>query len=100
MKDLKPNKLPPIVNLIIDIIIFSILAWVYFMGIVCPSFESTFKGIYRGIGIGMQTALYFLLIPTYINQTIPDIPHSGAIVSVSSFILSIILLYIIYPLQR
>lgn len=71
----------------------------FFIGIAYPDFDRPFITIYRGIGAGMIYPLYFLLIPTHTNKVHPDIRYSGAIVSVGSFIVTVILLFNTYPLN-
>lgn len=92
-------KLRSILRLIMGIILFGVLGWIYFMGITCPEFERPFIVIYRGIGCGMIYLLYFFLIPTYVNKLFQEVCYSGAIVSAISFILTVILLFITFPLQ-
>lgn len=99
MKNNNQNKLQFILRLILRIILFGIFGWVYFMGIVCPSFTPPFGAIYRGLGIGFIYPLYFLIIPTYQNKDFLDIPYSGAITSIFSFALTLIFLLITFPLQ-
>lgn len=97
MKNSNQNKLQFITGLIFNIIVFSIFGWIYFIGIVSPNFESPFGLIYRGIGCGMVYPLYSLLIPTYMNKYFSEIRYSGVIVSVASFIITLILLITTFP---
>jgi hypothetical protein len=83
----------------LGIILFGIFGWVYSMGIVSPVFIHPFGAIYRGLGIGFIYPLYFLFIPTYKNKVSSNIPYSGAITSIFSFVLTLILLFITFPLQ-
>ncbi len=93
------KKLLNILRFALGTILLGLLGCVYFMGIVCPSFDSPFQAIYRGIGYGLIYPLYFLLIPAYMNKYFPDIGHAGAIASIVSAILTVILLFITFPLQ-
>lgn len=92
------NKTQVVLRLIIGVILYGLFGWIFFIGIVCPNFNHPFITIYRGIGSGMIYPLYFLLIPTYTNKIYPDICYSGAIVSVGSFIVTVILLFTTFPL--
>lgn len=93
------NKIKVVLRLIIGIILYGLFGWIFFIGIACPNFNRPFIMIYRGIGSGMIYPLYFLLIPTYTNKTFPNVRYSGAIVSVASFIVTVILLFTTYPLN-
>lgn len=72
---------------------------VYWLGIVSPNFGVSFNPWYRGIAIGLMNLLYFYFIPTYTNKIFLDIKHAGIIASVLSFLLSTILLFVVFPLQ-
>lgn len=99
MANKKQSKIKVFLRLIIGIILYGLLGWIFFIGIACPNFNRPFITIYRGIGAGMIYPLYFLLIPTHTNKVHPDIRYSGAIVSVTSFIVTVILLFNTYPLN-
>lgn len=99
MKNNNQKKLQVILRLIIGVILYGILGWVYFIGIASPNFDYPFIVVYRGLGCGMAYPLYFFLIPTYTNKVFPDIRYSGAIVSAVSFIITVILLFAIFPLH-
>ena len=99
MSNNNQNKIKDVLRLIILAVIYGMFGWVYFMGIVCPIFNHPFIMIYRGIGIGMLYPLYSILIPIHINKIFPDARYSGAIVSVVSIILALILLFTTYPLN-
>lgn len=98
MENKDQNKVQDVLRLIIGVIIYGLFGWIYFIGIVCPNFNHPFIMIYRGIGSGMIYPLYFLFIPTYTNKILPNIRYSGAIVSVVSFIITLILLFTTFPL--
>lgn len=99
MENNNQNKLQVISRIILAIVLFGIFGWVYFMGIVSPSFIYPFGGIYRGLGIGFIYPLYFIFIPAYKNKISPNIPYLGVITSILSFVLTLILLFITFPLQ-
>lgn len=98
MANSNKNKIQVTLRLIIGVILYGLFGWVFFMGIVCPNFDRPFIMVYRGIGSGMIYPIYFLLIPTYTNKIFPNYPYSGAIVSVGSFIITLILLFATFPL--
>jgi hypothetical protein len=99
MENKNKRKLPTSVNLFMTVLVFSIFGWVYYMGIVCPSFASPFREIYRGIGSGMLFLLYFQLIPVYIKRFFPSFRYAPAVVSLVSAVITVVLLISVLPLQ-
>lgn len=99
MKNNNQNKLQVILRSILAIILFGIFGWVYFMGIVSPVFIPPFGVIYRGLGVGFIYPLYFVFIPAYKNKISTNTPYLGVITSIISFVLTLILLFITFPLQ-
>lgn len=95
----KNNKMTLILRLILGTIAFGLFGCIYYMGIVCPSFKPPFDVIYRGIGCGMVFPVYFLLVPGYIKKLFPESRYLGAIVSAASFIIAVVLVFIIFPMQ-
>lgn len=99
MKFSNHKKTIHIITFSIHIIFFGLLGWVYFIGIINPSFKLPYGTIYRSIGFGVVPLLYFKFIPTYVNKEYSEIRDSGVIASSISFVISLILLAITLPLQ-
>lgn len=95
----RPNKLLRAFRVAGAILQCGGLGWVYFMGIICPRFPPPYQAVYRGIGYGFGYLLYFILVPMYIKKNLPDLQYGGVIVSAASFVLTVALLVITFPLQ-
>ncbi len=90
-------KLLKSIRIVIGIICFTILGWVYSMGIVTPQFEAPFDYLYRGLGGGMVYPLFFIFIPMYIKSVFPNSRYLGNIVATIVSIFTVILLFATYP---
>jgi hypothetical protein len=99
MANKQRSKIRSGINLTATVLVFSVLGWVYFMGIVCPDFASPFREIYRGLGSGMLYVIYFQLIPAYMQKFFPSIRPAAVLVPLISAVITVILLFTAFPQQ-
>ena len=93
---IKNSKILNYVRLVTSTVCFSLFSWIYFVGLMnAPDFSHIPHDIYAGIGFGLLSGFYVFVIPAYINKVLPFSNYSGIIVSSVSFVVMVLLLFIV-----